>query len=65
MKANDSQECRNCHSAEAMDPRKQTETAAKVMAEGFKAGVTCIDCHMGIAHKLPKTADTEEDPKKQ
>jgi nitrate/TMAO reductase-like tetraheme cytochrome c subunit len=48
-----------------MDPRKQTETAAKVMAEGFKAGVTCIDCHMGIAHKLPKTADTEEDPKKQ
>jgi cytochrome c-type protein NapC len=63
MRSNDSQECRNCHSAEAMDPGKQKESAAKVMAEGFKAGVTCIDCHMGIAHKLPKMPD--EEPKKQ
>ncbi|MGC1974407.1 MAG: NapC/NirT family cytochrome c, partial [Pseudolabrys sp.] len=65
MKANDSHECRNCHSAAAMDPHKQTETAAKVMAEGFKAGLTCIDCHKGIAHKLPTMPDEEEEPKKQ
>jgi nitrate/TMAO reductase-like tetraheme cytochrome c subunit len=65
MKANDSHECRNCHSATAMDPHKQTETAAKVMADGFKAGLTCIDCHKGIAHKLPKMPDEDEEPKKQ
>ena len=65
MKANDSHECRNCHSAEAMDPHKQTEAAAKVMAEGFKAGLTCIDCHRGIAHKLPKMPDEDEEPSKK
>jgi nitrate/TMAO reductase-like tetraheme cytochrome c subunit len=49
MKANDSHECRNCHLAAAMDPHKQTEVAQKVMAEGFKTGLTCIDCHKGVA----------------
>ena len=65
MKANDLHECRNCHSAEAMDPHKQTEAAAKAMAEGFKAGLTCIDCHRGIAHKLPKMPDEDEEPSKK
>lgn len=60
MKANNSLECRNCHSTIAMDPHKQSETAQKVMAEGFKAGLTCIDCHKGIAHHLPKMPDDEE-----
>ena len=66
MKATDSRECRNCHSVSAMDPHKQNETAQKVMAEGFKAGLTCIDCHKGIAHHLPKMPDDEEEsPKKE
>lgn len=66
MKANNSHECRNCHSQGSMDPHKQSETAQKVMAEGFKAGLTCIDCHKGIAHHLPKMPDEdEEEPKKQ
>jgi nitrate/TMAO reductase-like tetraheme cytochrome c subunit len=65
MKATDSRECRNCHSASAMDPHKQTEAAAKVMAEGFQAGLTCIDCHKGVAHKLPKTPDEDEGPSKK
>jgi len=65
MKANNSHECRNCHSETAMDPHKQKETAAKVMAEGFKAGLTCIDCHQGIAHKLPKMPDDEEESTKK
>ena len=66
MKANDSHECRNCHSAGSMDPHKQSEAAQKVMAEGFKAGLTCIDCHKGIAHHLPKFPDEDEDePKKK
>jgi len=66
MKGNNSHECRNCHSPGSMDPHKQSETAQKVMAEGFKAGLTCIDCHKGIAHHLPKMPDEdEEEPKKQ
>jgi len=65
MKANDSHECRNCHSAGSMDPHKQSETAQKVMAEGFKAGLTCIDCHKGIAHHLPKFPDEDEDESKK
>ena len=52
MKANNSRECRNCHSVESMDPHKQTP-ASQVMYAAIKAGATCIDCHRGIAHKLP------------
>ncbi len=53
MKATDSRECRNCQSAAAMDPHKQSE-AAQIMQEALKNGMTCIDCHKGIAHHLPK-----------
>ena len=53
MKANDSRECRNCRSVESMDPHKQTQ-ASQVMYEAIKNGLTCIDCHRGIAHKLPQ-----------
>jgi cytochrome c-type protein NapC len=58
MKSRDSLECRNCHSAEAMDPHKQSQ-ASQVMTEALKSGVTCIDCHTGIAHQLPKEPDEE------
>jgi cytochrome c-type protein NapC len=53
MKATDSRECRNCHSVESMDPHKQSQ-ASQAMYPAMKAGVTCIDCHRGIAHQLPK-----------
>lgn len=53
MKANDSRECRNCHSVAAMDPHKQVPASA-VMFDAIKNGATCIDCHKGIAHKLPE-----------
>jgi nitrate/TMAO reductase-like tetraheme cytochrome c subunit len=57
MKANDSHECRNCHSWDAMDFHKQTARAREKMEEGRKEGKTCIDCHQGIAHTLPKRDD--------
>jgi nitrate/TMAO reductase-like tetraheme cytochrome c subunit len=57
MKANDSRECRNCHSWDAMDFHKQTPRAKEKMEEGRKEGKTCIDCHKGIAHTLPPRDD--------
>jgi cytochrome c-type protein NapC len=54
LKANDSLECRNCHSSVAMDLTKQTERAADIHARFLLSGErTCIDCHKGIAHQLP------------
>ncbi|MFZ4805774.1 MAG: NapC/NirT family cytochrome c [Hyphomicrobiaceae bacterium] len=57
MKANDSHECRNCHSYQAMDFHKQTARAREKMEEALRKGETCIDCHKGIAHKLPARDD--------
>jgi nitrate/TMAO reductase-like tetraheme cytochrome c subunit len=57
MIANDSHECRNCHSWDAMDHQKQTQRAAEKMQAGQKDGKTCIECHKGIAHALPKRDD--------
>jgi trimethylamine-N-oxide reductase cytochrome c-type subunit TorC len=53
MKETDSRECRNCHSYAAMDFEHQKPDAAKRMKAGLDQGQTCIDCHKGIAHKLP------------
>jgi len=54
MKANDSLECRNCHSAQSMDITRQSPRAVdahqRLLFTGQK---TCIDCHKGIAHHLP------------
>ncbi len=53
MKRNDSQECRNCHNFTYMDYAEQNRRAANVHQEAFNKGLTCIDCHKGIAHTLP------------
>jgi cytochrome c-type protein NapC len=54
MKANDSLECRNCHSAVSMDISKQTPRAASQHERFlFTKEKTCIDCHKGVAHRLP------------
>ena len=54
LKASDSRECRNCHSYEAMDfTHQRKKEAAEQMQKAWKEGGTCIDCHKGIAHKLP------------
>jgi len=54
MKANDSHECRNCHSFRSMDFSKQKPWSAPVHQNAVKEGQTCIDCHKGIAHKMPE-----------
>ncbi len=54
MKANGSQECRNCHSWEAMSAKTQTPSDYARHMKAEADGQTCIDCHKGIAHHLPK-----------
>lgn len=54
MRATNSIECRNCHDFEAMSPELQKKTPYKKHMEAKEQGKTCIDCHQGIAHKLPK-----------
>lgn len=54
MEETDSRECRNCHSESAMDAKGQGEIAARQHALALSEGKTCIDCHKGIAHKLPE-----------
>ena len=53
MKANDSQECRNCHNYSYMDYAEQNRRSAAKHQVAFNEGQTCIDCHKGIAHTLP------------
>jgi cytochrome c-type protein NapC len=54
MKSSDSRECRNCHSFDAMSDEAQKPSAFKKHKQGKDEGKTCIDCHKGVAHKLPK-----------
>jgi cytochrome c-type protein NapC len=54
MEQSDSRECRNCHNYDYMNLEKQDPMNAEIHAEGLEAGVTCIECHKGIAHKLPE-----------
>jgi cytochrome c-type protein NapC len=57
LKANNSLECRNCHGFDYMDFTRQSPRAVQshstLLATGEK---TCIDCHKGIAHRLPAQA---------
>jgi len=74
MKDTDSRECRNCHGYDYMDFDKQEQRAVdrhEGVAGGYgsvdehsgaeEGGLTCIDCHKGIAHSLPAEYDPEKD----
>jgi cytochrome c-type protein NapC len=54
MKASDSRECRNCHSFEAMRGSKIKMIVYETHMKARDKGKTCIDCHKGIAHLLPR-----------
>lgn len=54
LEANNSLECRNCHSEESMDITRQSTRAADAHERFLFTGEkTCISCHKGIAHQLP------------
>jgi cytochrome c-type protein NapC len=55
LKANNSLECRNCHGFDFMDFTRQSQRAADQHSTLLASGErTCIDCHKGISHRLPK-----------
>jgi cytochrome c-type protein NapC len=64
MKANNSRECRNCHQNVWTDTSAEFGGAARHHKLALQAGnMTCIDCHQGIAHTLPKEFVRPEDDK--
>ena len=57
LKANNSLECRNCHNLISMDFTRQSKRAMEMHSTELVSGKkTCIDCHKGIAHRLPDVA---------
>lgn len=60
MKETDSLECRNCHKDDAMSTDLQSEKAQARHAKGKAEGLTCIDCHFGIAHTEPDGPGPQE-----
>ena len=62
MQASGSRECRNCHDFGAMSAEIQKQTIYNKHMKAKADGQTCIDCHKGIAHHLPKEyRDPDED----
>ena len=60
LKANNSAECRHCHTPDAMAqatlPSKADQLDAispATMHQSLSSSYTCIDCHKGVAHALP------------
>ncbi len=58
MDATNTRECRNCHALIYMDIEKQDKSAQKKHTvqrdKPVERQKSCIDCHKGIAHKLPE-----------
>jgi cytochrome c-type protein NapC len=60
MKLNNSQECRNCHDFDYMDFSVQGQRSVAQHSTALASGEkTCIDCHKGIAHRLPDMKGVE------
>jgi nitrate/TMAO reductase-like tetraheme cytochrome c subunit len=54
MRGSRSQPCQVCHSFDAMVLDKQSARPRFKHQQARESGATCIDCHKGIAHKLPE-----------
>ena len=61
MKANNSLECRNCHTFDGMNSEMQKQRARKQHELAQRDKQTCIDCHKGIAHQKPQGMKDEDE----
>jgi len=64
MKTTDSRECRNCHNFKTMEFQTQGMFAQKKHRAAQEQGKTCIDCHKGISHQLPREKETSAEAEK-
>ena len=55
MRKNDSLACRTCHVNQESILDQQYQWARQEHQRGIRENLTCIDCHQGIAHHLPRT----------
>jgi len=60
MQESDSRECRNCHHFDDMDLAAQARFAARIHRESMNRNETCIDCHQGLVHQLPRQLQAEQ-----
>ena len=56
MRANDSQECRNCHRLDRMDFASQERAVRRYHRAMDSRDKTCVDCHADVAHPLQKAS---------
>jgi trimethylamine-N-oxide reductase cytochrome c-type subunit TorC len=49
----DSLACKNCHNYDSMKWETMSKLAQKQMKRAAEKDQSCVDCHKGIAHKLP------------
>ena len=60
LKKNDSKECRNCHHFDFMDFSEQGQRSVAQHSTALASGdKTCVDCHKGVAHRLPDMSGVE------
>ena len=57
MAQTDSRECRNCHDEDSMAEQIQTVSAGIIHGLAVEWNKTCIDCHKGVVHALPRDFD--------
>ncbi|MCA0936074.1 NapC/NirT family cytochrome c [Vibrio alginolyticus] len=57
--AEKSKQCKYCHQVDRMDFEAQGRTTARRHQMMEQRGQSCIDCHAGIAHKLPEEKAVE------
>lgn len=57
MQESDSRECRNCHSFNYMALSTQRKTSQRAHKRAVGNKLTCISCHIGIAHNIAKDFD--------
>ncbi len=58
LRKNGSAECKYCHNFEAMNPAKQKPFARAEHKRAQETGLSCIECHKGIAHNEPEAPRT-------
>jgi len=51
--ANGSKECRACHDYKDMDFEKMRPASQVAMRKAAERNQSCVDCHKGVAHRLP------------